>query len=220
MTTRKVPSAVAVAISTGRASMIEPLKRSIADGEEKIDSETQVELLSLIQDLMREGQSDKGIIQEIRTQVTNLERHVSGTAKMLTEISENVHQLELHPDNRNLQDDSIEKSCRRDLQEHHDKILRAKLVMGYRGNDYVDVICDPPALVRVTQTDDGQFINWTTHDFADPNWDVELIQPHPALEGVRSLWVDGISRSRTGEVEHPDWEIVSKGALDAEALDS
>jgi hypothetical protein len=192
------------------------LIQRIKDGKEQLSAEDQSEILALVQDLINEGQSDKSLIEESEAQLKNLTENVKGTLKLVTELTEHMHQLRLSPDKRHLQDDSIEKSCRRDLEEHHDKILRAKLVMGYRGNDSVEVTCDPPALVRVTQKDDGQFINWTTHDFADPNWDVELVKPHPALEGVRSLWVDGISRSRTGEVEHPDWEIVSKGSLNAD----
>lgn len=205
---RMLPSEIAFGVQTGRAEFIGALAKKIKDGERQLSVEEQIQVLGLVQDLIKEGQADKALIDEALAQLKNLTNHVSGTPKMVDELSELFRQLQLSPDKRNLQDDSVAGACRRDLEEHHDKILKASLVMGYRGNDSVEITCDPPAIVRVTQLDDGQFINWTTHDFADPNWNVELVQPHPALEGVRSLWVDGISRSKKGEVEHPDWEVL------------
>lgn len=107
-------------------------------------------------------------------------------------------------------EERIEIACRQDLKEHQGKIIEASLVMGYHNYNQIEVACDPPARVRVTQKDDGQYVNWTTTEFADPNWDVELVEPHPSLEGVHSLYIDGISRSTTGQVQCPStWKVVN-----------
>lgn len=71
-------------------------------------------------------------------------------------------------------------------------VIDAKCVIGYKGNDSVEVYPDPPARVRVEATP-HEDIEHFNDDYLDPYWNVTLVESHPALEGVRSLWVDGPS---------------------------
>jgi hypothetical protein len=104
--------------------------------------------------------------------------------------------------------DTIEAQCLADFEMHKHKILLAKFVIGYRNDTSVEIYCTPPARVRLTDTLEQDIAHWND-EWCDPYWDVELIEPHPALEGVGSLWVDGISRSLTGEVgiPNPGWAV-------------
>lgn len=66
------------------------------------------------------------------------------------------------------------------------------VVLGYRGDDSVEIQCDPPAHVEVciTPTDD---IKRICDNHVDPYWNVRLLEPHPALDGVRGLEIYGPS---------------------------
>lgn len=105
--------------------------------------------------------------------------------------------------------DRIETSCITDYEEHSGKILLANLILGYKDDDYVEITCDPPVRVRVRMDMNYRdMLNWTDEDFCDPNWDVEIVEPHPSLENVSSMWVDGISRAISGKVERPStWTV-------------
>jgi len=73
------------------------------------------------------------------------------------------------------------------------RVFRADFITGYNDNDdSVDIYPDPPALVRVIETARDSILRWQD-DWLDPYWDVELVEPHPQLEGIRSLCVDGPS---------------------------
>ena len=75
-----------------------------------------------------------------------------------------------------------------------DTVIEAECVIGYRDHDSVEVYCWPPAKVRVVATTDIEhdIYHWNDN-YLDPYWDVELVEPHPQLEGLRSLWIDGPS---------------------------
>lgn len=104
--------------------------------------------------------------------------------------------------------DRVEELCLKDHEEHLGKIILATDLFGYNHSDCDEIHCDPPARVRVLKMKPSNMLNWTCEDFLDPNWDVELVEPHPALENSGSLWIDGISRSMRGETEHPSgWRV-------------
>lgn len=84
------------------------------------------------------------------------------------------------------------KRAKEDHAEHVGRVLRADWVNGYRGEHSAEVRCVPPALVRVLPTDADSLAR-DTGDWLDPYWDVELVVPHPMLEGLRSLWIYGTS---------------------------
>jgi len=103
---------------------------------------------------------------------------------------------------------SVDDLCTQDHKEHVGKILLASLVMGYINDDYAEICCDPPARVRVLDMNYRDMLNWTDEIFCDPNWDIVIVDPHPALENATSTWVDGISRSINGEVQYPSgWKL-------------
>jgi hypothetical protein len=97
--------------------------------------------------------------------------------------------------------DKIEELCLAEYEAHKYKIILATLVNGWNDHDHsVEVFCDPPARLRVQETRKNDIQHWND-DWCDPYWDVELVEPHPALENIRSLWVFGISHSLTGEIQ-------------------
>lgn len=98
--------------------------------------------------------------------------------------------------------DEIEELCLAEYRAHKYKIILAKLVNGWNAHDdSVEVFCDPPARLRVMRTQENDIRRWVDHEWCDPYWDVEPVEPHPALEGIRSLWVYGISHSVDGDIE-------------------
>ncbi|MFP3740992.1 hypothetical protein, partial [Burkholderia sp. SIMBA_019] len=54
----------------------------------------------------------------------------------------------------------------------------------------------PPAKVRVLQTDRSNIVRWCD-EWVDPCWDVEVVERHPQLDHIRSLWVYGRRIIRT-----------------------
>lgn len=69
-------------------------------------------------------------------------------------------------------------------------------VYGYEGeygNDVVERFCVPPAVMVVEDV----VLRWQG-EWLDPVWDVRLVEPHPELEGIRSMWVYGHSYSIDG----------------------
>jgi hypothetical protein len=104
--------------------------------------------------------------------------------------------------------DHIENLCIEDHENHLGKILKTSLVIGYIENDSVEIYCNPPARVRVLGMQQRDMLNWTCNEWCDPNWDIDLVEPHQQLKNCSSIWVDGISRSIDGEVQHPSvWVI-------------
>lgn len=106
------------------------------------------------------------------------------------------------------QEDVIEELCLADYEAHKYKILLASIVSGYVGETSADILCDPPARVRVMGTSKNDITHWPDDEWCDPYWDVELIEPHPALENARSLWVFGISHNIHNEIMGSrDWRL-------------
>jgi hypothetical protein len=115
------------------------------------------------------------------------------------------------PTHSKSQAEVIEKRCLADHEEHVHKILLARFVIGYKGDNSVEIYLDQPARVRVLETSNAEsdIFHWND-DWCDPYWDIELLEPHPQLEGVRSLWVDGPSRNIDGteySVPKPGWTV-------------
>ncbi|WP_321935354.1 hypothetical protein [Paraburkholderia sp. J8-2] len=84
----------------------------------------------------------------------------------------------------------IEARVLGDYQQMLGKIVLVRVVSGYRGTDSVDVRLNPPAKVRVARTEEPSLKHWND-DWCDPYWEVELVEPHPQLEGIRSIWISG-----------------------------
>lgn len=87
------------------------------------------------------------------------------------------------------------------LQEHEavrGRCFRVPWVYGYKGEDSVDVHLDPPVLVRILKTSEGDVCHWND-EWLDPFWDVEVLEQRQELEDVRSTWVHGTSYSIAGD---------------------
>jgi len=106
--------------------------------------------------------------------------------------------------------DHIEEQCLADYEAHKNKILLATRVECYISEDQLTIDCDPPARVRVRdRVPENDIRRWTDAEWCDPYWDVDLVEPHPALDRASSMWVYGISRSIDGEIQggDNDWRL-------------
>src|SRR3972149_2024944 len=73
---------------------------------------------------------------------------------------------------------------------------------GYRDDHSIDFGLEPPALVMVAHTSDGD-LSHQVDQWLDPYWNLTLLEPHPQLKGVESLWMFGTSYNlETGEAQH------------------
>jgi hypothetical protein len=97
--------------------------------------------------------------------------------------------------------EGLEAQADQDFADHVGKVILARVVTGYNDkDDSVEVFCNPPARMRVCKTRREDIHHWND-EFLDPYWDVEEVGAHPALVGIRSMWVFGRSYSTGGEVE-------------------
>lgn len=102
-----------------------------------------------------------------------------------------------------MSEDEIEAAALAEHESMVGKILLASVVDGYEDDDNCrDFACDPPARVRVMRTARESVLHWND-DWLDPYWDVELVEPHPVLKGVRSMWVFGTSYNVDGCGKEP-----------------
>ena len=98
--------------------------------------------------------------------------------------------------------DELHAKADQDHAQALGRVLLAKVVSGYRDDECIDVICDPPARLRVAATPRLDLHHWTCDGWLDPYWNVELVEPHPALAGMTSLWTFGPSYNiTTGEIQ-------------------
>ena len=96
--------------------------------------------------------------------------------------------------------EELEEQARKDHAEHVGKVLTVKNIQGYIGDESGDFCCNPPAKVRVLPCAHPEDLEHWVDEWLDPYWDVELVEPHPQLEGARSFWIYGISyNAKTGE---------------------
>ncbi|PRD96816.1 hypothetical protein C6P88_02590 [Burkholderia contaminans] len=84
----------------------------------------------------------------------------------------------------------IEARVVADYQHMLGKTVLVRVVSGYRGSDSVDIRLHPPAKVRIATTEEASLKHWND-DWCDPYWEVEVVEPHPQLVGIRSTWISG-----------------------------
>lgn len=84
----------------------------------------------------------------------------------------------------------IEARVLADYQHMLGKTVLVRVVSGYRGNNSVDIRLSPPAKVRIATTEEASLKHWND-DWCDPYWEVEVVEPHPQLVGIRSTWISG-----------------------------
>jgi len=85
----------------------------------------------------------------------------------------------------------IEEKAIKDFSEFYGKIVEARIVSGYIGSDSVDIVCEPPAKLKIISTPKNDLIHWNG-DWLDPYWNVEIEGHHPALSQASSLWINPI----------------------------
>jgi hypothetical protein len=117
--------------------------------------------------------------------------------------------------------EGLEARAKADHAAHAGQIILATVVTGYNEHDdSVEVFCDPPARVRVCKAvREDDLCHWNDHEWLDPYWDVDLVEPHPALAGIRSMWVFGQSYSTKGGVEPCSEWTVEQTSLTQKAKD-
>jgi hypothetical protein len=100
----------------------------------------------------------------------------------------------------------IEQSAMVDYLQVAGKVVLASEVECYDASgSSVTVHCDPPAVVRIFQYDTAQIfrdaLRWSDERHLDPYYDIGLLEPHPAFEGVRPSWMYGTCRCLDGTVD-------------------
>lgn len=105
--------------------------------------------------------------------------------------------------------EELEAKARADYASHLGKEVYVKAISGWLGHaKTLDIVLDPPALVKVGETDDGDVARWMD-DWLDPVFDVTLVQPHPQLKDMEAFWIYGTSYHADG-TERPG-DIVNAG---------
>lgn len=74
------------------------------------------------------------------------------------------------------------------------KVVLVKAISGYVGLDSCDVLLDQPAKVRIGKSRESDVKRWNdcgAESWCDPLWEVSLVDTHPQLSEMRSLWIHG-----------------------------
>lgn len=107
----------------------------------------------------------------------------------------------------------INEAVLRDYNELVGKVVLLNEVDGYGVDDVnVTVTCDPPAIARISRYNDENLVKgfvtrWMDDVNCDPQYEVEILEPHPAFAEMRSFWVYGTSRSTDGTIGKADFTV-------------
>lgn len=96
------------------------------------------------------------------------------------------------------------------------KVIRVEYLLGYRKDDVngadgrQDLYPTGGALVRVVDTPLGDVIGRVCCDHLDPEWDLELVEPHKDLEAYDGFHTFGTSYDLVKGTSNNDsgWELV------------
>lgn len=92
----------------------------------------------------------------------------------------------------------IEARVMKDYAHYLGKDVLVKGICGFVGDDSTDVELSPPAKVRVEATSEQSLKRWID-GWCDPLYEVTLVENHPQLNGMRSLWIHGPSLHLNGK---------------------
>lgn len=100
----------------------------------------------------------------------------------------------------------IEQSAMVDYLQVAGKVVLASEIECYDATgSSVTALCDPPAVVRVFSYDSSQIfrdaLRWSDERHLDPYYDISILEPHPAFEGLRPSWMYGTCRCLDGSVD-------------------
>lgn len=123
----------------------------------------------------------------------------------------------------------INEAVLRDYNELVGKVVLLNEVDGYDAHDTsVTVTCDPPAIARICRYSDKSVADcvtrWMDDVNCDPQYAIEILEPHPAFVGMRPSWIYGTSRSTDGTTSKGDFVLadteMQEKYKDAPALSS
>jgi len=92
----------------------------------------------------------------------------------------------------------IEAKVMKDYAHFLGKDVLVSRISGFVGDDSTDIELSPPAKVRVEATSEQSLKRWID-GWCDPAYEVVLVEDHPQLAGVRSLWIHGPSLHLNGK---------------------
>lgn len=92
----------------------------------------------------------------------------------------------------------IEAKVMKDYAHFLGKDVLVSRISGFVGDDSTDIELSPPAKVRVESTSEQSLKRWID-GWCDPVYEVALVEDHPQLAGVRSLWIHGPSLHLNGK---------------------
>lgn len=78
----------------------------------------------------------------------------------------------------------------------------------------VTVACEPPAVLRVFPYSSSQIfgdvLRWSDDTHLDPYYDISVLEPHPAFDGVRPSWMYGTCRCLDGTVDQAGFVVADE----------
>lgn len=86
----------------------------------------------------------------------------------------------------------------KDYAHYLGKDVLVNRICGFVGDDSVDIELSPAAKVRAEATNEQSLKRWID-GWCDPLYEVALVEDHPQLNGVRSLWIHGPSLHLNGK---------------------
>ncbi len=92
----------------------------------------------------------------------------------------------------------IEAKVMKDYAHFLGKDVLVSRISGFVGDDSTDIELSPPAKVRVETTSEQSLKRWID-GWCDPVYEVVLVEDHPQLACVRSLWIHGPSLHLNGK---------------------
>jgi hypothetical protein len=109
--------------------------------------------------------------------------------------------------------DELSKLAIADYRAVAGRVVALNEVDGYRGDDSVTIILDPPTIAVIdVHGSEAAMLDNVLHgdaDAVDPYYDVTLVGDDARLVGVRSLWTYGTCRTTGGGVEPAPFTLAS-----------
>ncbi len=118
----------------------------------------------------------------------------------------------------------INESVLSDYDKLVGKVVLLYEVDGYGRNGASDTVpCDPPAVARIRRYNENErdalVTRWMDDKNCDPQYAVEIMEPHPAFADFTPLTVYGMSRSTDGTVSKADFTVADE-AMQAKYKDA
>lgn len=96
--------------------------------------------------------------------------------------------------------EDLYKKAEEDYKAALGRIIFVTQLTCFFGRERRDILCNPPARMRVIQTPARILRNVMTDQWLDPVWRLEVVDYHPALNGATGFRTYGPSYRLNGEV--------------------